>query len=335
MQYEQNKIFTKTMEEQFVMLKNISHQLENLNREIPSLQSKILSAEKNISSLSEAQSSLINKMVAKPETMESTFAATHSIQVTIDENVRLFAQLHAKWEREAEIYRNNSVCTITRMDTTKPQEVPIPPPTVPRPNESTNSDAQFNFDIDGCNISEVILFLQNPPRSPDASDMHVAFTKHITDALVKIKEEKIKHKTSIPRKVEDSWEPIINVQVNDFDLKASCDLGSSVSIMPRKMYEMLIFPPLEDYYLDVPLIDNSKKKLMGNINDVLIMVNNAYVPVDFYVLDVEYNASCPITLGRPFLRTVGAIIDMKEGTIKYQYSFKKGIEHFPMRREVD
>ena len=50
-------------------------------------------------------------------------------------------------------------------------------------------------------------------------------------------------------------------------------------------------------------------------------------------LDVEYNASCPITLGRPFLRTVGAIIDMKEGTIKYHFPFKKGIEHFPMRGE--
>src|SRR3954462_11160132 len=138
---------------------------------------------------------------------------------------------------------------------------------------------------------------------------------------------------SIPRKVEDSWEPIINMQVNDFDLKASCDLGSSVSITLRKIYEMLDLPPLEDCYLDVPLNDNAKKKLMGSINDVLIMVNNAYVPVDFYVLDVEYNASCPITLGRPFLRTVGAIIDMKEGTIKYNFTFKKGVEHFPMRRE--
>src|SRR4051812_47025666 len=301
MQYEQNKIFTKTMEEQFVMLKNISHQLENLNREIPSLQSKILSAEKNISSLSEAQSSLINKMVAKPETMESTFAATHSIQVTIDENVRLFAQLHAKWEREAEIDRNNSMCTITRMDTTKPQEVPIPPPTIPNPNESTTSDAKFDFDIEDCNISEVILFFQKLARSPDASDIHVAFTKHITDALVKIKEEKLKHKASITMKVEDSWEPIINMQVNYFDLKASCDLGSSVSIMLRKIYEMLDLPPLEDCYLDVPLDDNAKKKLMGSINDVLIMVNNAYVLVNFYVLDFEYNASCPITLGRPFL----------------------------------
>src|SRR3954467_6333282 len=154
------------------------------------------------------------------------------------------------------------------------------------------------------------MFLQMLARSPNASAMNMAFTKYITDALIKIKEEKLKHKASIPRKVEDSWEPIINMQVNEFDLNASCDLGSSVSIMPRKIYEMLDLPPLEDCYLDVPLNDNAKNKLMGNINDVHIMVNNAYVPMNFYVLDVEYNASCPITLGRPFLRTVGAIIDI-------------------------
>ena len=35
---------------------------------------------------------------------------------------------------------------------------------------------------------------------------------------------------------------------------------------------------------------------------------------------------------RPFLRTVGAIIHMKEGNIKYQFPLKKGMEHFPRKR---
>jgi hypothetical protein len=37
MQYEQNKLLTKTMEEQSTLLKTISHQLDNLNRDIPEL----------------------------------------------------------------------------------------------------------------------------------------------------------------------------------------------------------------------------------------------------------------------------------------------------------
>jgi hypothetical protein len=69
------------------------------------------------------------------------------------------------------------------------------------------------------------------------------------------------------------------------------------------------------------------------INDVLIMVNNNLVPFDFPVMDVECYASCPIIVGRPFLRTIGAIIDMREDTIKYQFPLKKGMEHFPRKRK--
>jgi hypothetical protein len=122
------------------------------------------------------------------------------------------------------------------------------------------------------------------------------------------------------------------MNVNGFDFHALCDLGASISIMPRKIYDMLSLPPLEKCYFDVPPANVAKKKPLGRINDVLIMVNNNLVPVDFLVMDVECNASCPIILGRPFLRTVGAIIDMKEGTIKYQFPLKKGIEHLPIKR---
>jgi phage host-nuclease inhibitor protein Gam len=41
MQYEQNKLFTKIMEEQSALLKTISHQLDKLNRDIPELQDKV------------------------------------------------------------------------------------------------------------------------------------------------------------------------------------------------------------------------------------------------------------------------------------------------------
>jgi hypothetical protein len=96
---------------------------------------------------------------------------------------------------------------------------------------------------------------------------------------------------------------------------------------------MLGLPPLENCYFDVPLADVAKKKPLGRINDVLVMVNNNLFPIDFLVLDMKYNASCPIILGRPFLRTFGAIIDMEEGTIKYKFLLKKGMEHFPRKRK--
>ena len=74
------------------------------------------------------------------------------------------------------------------------------------------------------------------------------------------------------------------------------------------------------------------KKSLGKVDDVFIMVNNNLVPVDFVVLDIECNPSCPIVLGRLFLRTVAAVIDMKEGNIKFQFPLKKGMKHFPRKK---
>src|SRR4051812_32483084 len=44
-------------------------------------------------------------------------------------------------------------------------------------------------------------------------------------------------------------------------------------------------------------------------------------------MDIKCDPSCPIILGHPFLRTVGAIINMKEGTIRFQFPLKKGMEN--------
>src|SRR3954466_4027580 len=61
-----------------VMLKDFISKQTTFNK---TMEENLLNVEKNISSLSEAQSSLINKMATKTETLESTFVATHAIQV--------------------------------------------------------------------------------------------------------------------------------------------------------------------------------------------------------------------------------------------------------------
>ena len=45
------------------------------------------------------------------------------------------------------------------------------------------------FDFDDRNISEVIMFLQKLARSPNASAINMAFTKHITNALMQVTEK--------------------------------------------------------------------------------------------------------------------------------------------------
>ena len=59
-----------------------------------------------------------------------------------------------------------------------------------------------------------------------------------------------------------------------------------------------------------------------------------FVPVDFLIMDMGNKTSSPIILGRPFLRTTGAIIDSKEENVKFQFPHKKCMEHFPRKRDT-
>jgi hypothetical protein len=55
----------------------------------------------------------------------------NAIQVRIDDNVRMLAELHARWEREDEIARKNSMTKVCTITTTSNVEVSnaIKPPT--------------------------------------------------------------------------------------------------------------------------------------------------------------------------------------------------------------
>ena len=109
-------------------------------------------------------------------------------------------------------------------------------------------------------------------------------------------------------------------------------MGASVSTIPKTLCDVLGFREFIDCSLNLHLADSTIKKPLGRINDVLIVANINYVPVDFIVLHIDCNPSCPIILGRPFLRTVGAIIDMKEGNIRFQFPLKRTWNTFQERK---
>ena len=52
------------------------------------------------------------------------------------------------------------------------------------------------------------------------------------------------------------------------------------------------------------------------IEDVLVKVDKFIFPADFIVLDMEEDKEIPIILGRPFLETRRAMIDVQRGELK-------------------
>ena len=52
------------------------------------------------------------------------------------------------------------------------------------------------------------------------------------------------------------------------------------------------------------------------IEDVLVKVDKFIFPIDFIILDMEEDKEIPIILGRPFLATGKAMIDVQRGELK-------------------
>ena len=102
-------------------------------------------------------------------------------------------------------------------------------------------------------------------RDPHTSTLNLAFTEHITNALIKVREENLRLEASIPRKLEDGWDPMIKIKLNSFSCFALCDVGASTSVMPKRMYDMLDLKPFDPSSFGVRLVDSSVKKTLGGL----------------------------------------------------------------------
>ena len=101
---------------------------------------------------------------------------------------------------------------------------------------------------------------------------------------MKALEEKLESEVSIPRKLHDEWEPTIKVKIKNYECFSLCDLGARVSTIPKSLCDVLGLTNLEECSLNLHLADSTIQKHMGRINDVLILANRNYVPIDFIVL---------------------------------------------------
>ncbi|XP_022030616.1 uncharacterized protein LOC110931538 [Helianthus annuus] len=93
------------------------------------------------------------------------------------------------------------------------------------------------------------------------------------------------------------------------------DLGASINLIPFSLYERLGLGELTPMRMSLSLADRSVKYPRGIVENLLVKVDKFVFPVDFVVLDMEADERVPIILGRPFLRTAKAIIDVFDGKI--------------------
>ena len=119
---------------------------------------------------------------------------------------------------------------------------------------------------------------------------------------------------SLVQKKEDSGAFTIRYTVRSLHFaKALCDLGSSTNLMPLSIYKKFGLGDPKPTAMWLLMADRIVKRPIGILHDVLVKVESFIFPADFVILDCEVDFEVPIILGRPFLATGRALVDMEKG----------------------
>nr|GEV57652.1 reverse transcriptase domain-containing protein [Tanacetum cinerariifolium] len=87
---------------------------------------------------------------------------------------------------------------------------------------------------------------------------------------------------------------------------------ASMNLMPLSVWNKLSLPKLTPTLMTLELADQSNSRLIGVAEDVYIKVGKFHFSADFVVVDFDADPRVPLILGRSFLKTRRALIDVFE-----------------------
>nr|GFA61798.1 DNA-directed DNA polymerase [Tanacetum cinerariifolium] len=120
----------------------------------------------------------------------------------------------------------------------------------------------------------------------------------------------------LPEKLGDLGRFLIPCDFTGFDnCLALADLEASINLMSLSIWRKLGLPTLNDMKMVLELADRTISKPTGVAENVFVKVGKFYFPADFIILDFVADPRVPLILGRPFLSTAHALIDVYEGEI--------------------
>ncbi|KAG7619704.1 Retrotransposon gag domain [Arabidopsis suecica] len=156
-----------------------------------------------------------------------------------------------------------------------------------------------------------------PDSNKYVKDMITERIKEVQGTVASIQEcSEITQKKIVQEKLEDPGSFSLPCSIRQLAFSnCLCDLGASVSLMPLTIVRKLGFVQYKQSNLSLILADRTLRKPYGILEDLPIKMNGVEVPTDFIVLEMDEEPKDPLILGRPFLATVGAVIDVKQGKI--------------------
>ncbi|XP_042067327.1 uncharacterized protein LOC121810636 [Salvia splendens] len=130
--------------------------------------------------------------------------------------------------------------------------------------------------------------------------------------------------SDLPPKKADPGAFTLPISIRDVLMEqAMCDLGASINVMPYSMYEKLGEAKLVETDMEIQLADGSCSYPEGILENEIVKVNKFVYLADFFVIKMTEpgaEESVGIRLGRPFLSTTSAVIDVRHGTMNLEFN---------------
>nr|GEY72607.1 reverse transcriptase domain-containing protein [Tanacetum cinerariifolium] len=120
----------------------------------------------------------------------------------------------------------------------------------------------------------------------------------------------------LPRKLGNPSKFLIPSEFFGMDeCLALADIGASINLMPLSVWEGLSLPELTPTCMTLELADRSVSKPIGIAKDVSFKVGVFHFPADFVIVDFQPDPRVLLILGRCFLKTSQALIDIHKGEL--------------------
>ncbi|GJX15706.1 reverse transcriptase domain-containing protein [Tanacetum coccineum] len=114
----------------------------------------------------------------------------------------------------------------------------------------------------------------------------------------------------LPEKLGDPRKFLIPCGFSKLKYKALADLGASINLMPLSVWKKLGLPELISTRMTLELANWAICTPARIARDVIVSVGKFTFPADVIIVDYESDPRVPLILGRPFLRTARALIDV-------------------------
>ncbi|GKD72129.1 reverse transcriptase domain-containing protein [Tanacetum coccineum] len=120
----------------------------------------------------------------------------------------------------------------------------------------------------------------------------------------------------LPEKLGDPGKFLIPCDFPEMDeCLALADLGASINLMPLSVWKRLSLPELTPTCMTLELADRTISQPIGIAEDVYVKVGKFQFLADFVVVDFDADPRVPLILGRSFLKTGRALIDVYKGEL--------------------